>query len=126
MQKLYQQLRKTRPSVHQNSNGSLIISLGADCASVMSGRLAGVAELLRSRYFKWLVYIHCTPHRKFGCGRHAKDTIINRCYDHGKSCHTLFSKPKTRQKYESLHREIYPSKQVKHITQQINIRWGCQ
>ena len=43
-----------------------------------------------------------------------------------KSCHTLLNKPKIRQKYESLHREMYPSKQIKHITQQIDIRWGCK
>jgi hypothetical protein len=43
-----------------------------------------------------------------------------------KSCHTLFNKPKIRQKYESLHKEMYPNKQVKHIMQQIDIRWGCK
>ena len=43
-----------------------------------------------------------------------------------KSCHTLLNKTKIRQKYESLNREMYPSKQVKHITQQIDVRWGCK
>ncbi|CAB3986535.1 Hypothetical predicted protein [Paramuricea clavata] len=33
-----------------------------------------------------------------------------------KSCHTLLNKPKIRQKYE----------QDKHITQQIDVRWGCK
>ena len=40
-----------------------VISLGADGASVMSGKYAGVAELLRSENFQWLAYIHCTAHR---------------------------------------------------------------
>jgi hypothetical protein len=39
---------------------------------------------------------------------------------------TLLNKPKIRQKYESLHTEMYPSKQVKHITQQIDVRWRCK
>jgi hypothetical protein len=43
-----------------------------------------------------------------------------------KSYHTLLNKPEIRQKYESLHREMYPSKQVEHITQQIDVRWGCK
>ena len=43
-----------------------------------------------------------------------------------KSCHTLLNKPKIRQKYESLNREMYPSKQVKHITQEIDVHWGCK
>jgi hypothetical protein len=47
--------------------------------------LAGVAELLRSRYFKWLDYMHplYCPSFEFGCGRHAKGVfVINGCYDH--------------------------------------------
>ena len=43
-----------------------------------------------------------------------------------KSCHTLLNKPKIRQKYESLHKEMYPSKQVKHFPQQIDVRWECK
>lgn len=39
------------------------IKPGADGASVMSGEIAGGAELLRSEYFHWLIYIHCTAHR---------------------------------------------------------------
>jgi hypothetical protein len=114
--------------VQQKSNGSPIISLGADGASVMSGRLAGVAELLRSRYFKWLVYIHCTAHRlNLVVGDMLKASLSSTdVMTTVKSCHTLLNKPKIRQKYESLHREMYPSKQVKHITQQIDVRWGCK
>ena len=44
-------------------SGAAIVSLGADGASVMSGQNAGVAELLRSEHFQWLIYIHCTAHR---------------------------------------------------------------
>ena len=43
-----------------------------------------------------------------------------------KSCHALLNKPKIEHKYELLRREMYPSKQVKHNTQQIDIRWGCK
>ena len=114
--------------VQQKSNGSPIISLGADGASVMSGRLAGVAELLRSRYCKWLVYIHCTAHRlNLVVGDMLKASLSSTdVMTTVKSCHTLLNKPKIRQDYESLHREMYPSKQVKHITQQIDVRWGCK
>ena len=45
------------------SSGAAIISLGADGASVMSGKYFGVAELLRSEQFQCLVYTHCTLHR---------------------------------------------------------------
>ena len=44
-------------------SGAALISLGADGASVMSGKFAGVAEFLRSEHFQWLIYIHCTAHR---------------------------------------------------------------
>lgn len=114
--------------VQQKSNGSPIISLGADGASVMSGWLAGVAELLRSRYFKWLVYIHCTAHRlNLVVGDMLKASLSSMdVMTTIKSCHILLNKPKIRQKYESFHREMYPGKQVKHIVQQIDVRWGCK
>ena len=47
----------------QSSGGSMVICLGADGASVMAGEFPGVAELLHSDYFYWLIYIHCTAHR---------------------------------------------------------------
>ena len=114
--------------VQQKSNGSPIISFGADGASVMSGRLAGVAELLRSRNFNWLVYIHCTAHRlNLVVGDMLKASLLSTdVMTTVNSCHTLLNKPKIRQKYESLHKETYPSKQVKHIPQQIDVRWGCK
>ena len=31
-------------------------------ASVMAGEFSGVTKLLRSDYFHWLIYIHCTAH----------------------------------------------------------------
>ena len=47
----------------QSSGSSMVICLGADGASVIAGEFSGVAELLRSDYFHWLIYIHCTAHR---------------------------------------------------------------
>ena len=47
----------------QSSGGSMVICLGADGASVMAGEFSGFAELLRSEYFHWLLYIHCTVDR---------------------------------------------------------------
>ena len=49
--------------ITQHSDGSVVISLGADGASVMSGEYAGVDEILRSQHFLWILYIHCTAHR---------------------------------------------------------------
>ena len=49
--------------ITQSSEGSIVVSLKADGASVMSGEFAGVAALLRSEHFHWLIYIHCTAHR---------------------------------------------------------------
>ena len=114
--------------VQQKSNRYPIISLGVDGASVMSGRLAGVLELLRSRYFNWLVYIHCADHRlNLVVGDMLKASLLSTdVMTTVNSCHTLLNKTKIRQKYESLHKETYPSKQVKHIPQQIDVRWGCK
>ena len=39
----------------QYSWGSMVICLGADCASVMAGEFSGVTELLHSDYFHWLI-----------------------------------------------------------------------
>ncbi|CAB4066139.1 unnamed protein product [Lepeophtheirus salmonis] len=47
----------------QSLGGSILVCLGADGASVMVGQFTGVTELLRSEYFHWLMYIHCTAHR---------------------------------------------------------------
>ena len=114
--------------VQQKSNGCPIISLGADGASVMSEQLAGVSELLRSRYFNWLVYIHCTAHRlNLVVGDMLKASLLSTdVMTTVNSCHTLLNKPKIRQKYELLHKETYPSKQVKYIPQKIDVRWGCK
>ena len=47
--------------VTQHSNGSVVISLGADGASVMSGEYTGVSEILRSRTFHGY-YTSIVPH----------------------------------------------------------------
>ena len=48
--------------ISQRSDGSIVASIGADGASVMSGQYSGLAELLRSEFFPWLIYVHCTAH----------------------------------------------------------------
>jgi hypothetical protein len=48
--------------ITQSSEESAVVSLEADGASIMSGEFAGVAELLRSEHFHWLIYINCTAH----------------------------------------------------------------
>ena len=52
--------KETIDHIIHTSGGSVVVCLGADGASVMSGEFSGVAELLRSENFHWLVYIHCT------------------------------------------------------------------
>lgn len=42
--------------------GCILTGLGADGASVMSGKLAGVQALLKQMY-PWLIYVHCVAHR---------------------------------------------------------------
>ena len=44
----------TEFDVQNNSDSAVMISLGADGASVMSGEFSGVAQRLRSTYFAWL------------------------------------------------------------------------
>ena len=57
--------KETIDKIVQYSDGSNVASIGADGASVMSGQFAGVADLLRSEYFPWLIYIHCTAQTQF-------------------------------------------------------------
>ena len=109
-------------------SGAAIVSLGADGASVMSGQYAGVAELLRSEHFQWLIYIHCTAHRLnlvvndiIKGSPLALDviTMIN-------SLHSFFNIPKVRSLYQTVYQELYPRSQIKYLHQQIEIRWGCK
>ena len=110
------------------SCGAAVISLGADGASVMSGKYAGVAELLRSEQFQWLIYIHCTAHHLnllvndiIKGSPLALDvmTMVNSLY-------SFFNIPKVRSLYETVYQELYRRSQIKYLHQQIEIRWGCK
>ena len=110
-----------------NHEGNLA-SIGADGASVMSGEFSGVAECLRSEFFPWLVYIHCTAHR---LNLMVNDLIKNSSQAIDliqmiNSLNTFLNIPKVRQVYENLHREMFPKQEVKYLAQQIDIRWGCK
>ena len=115
-------------NIIQISEGSIIVSLGADGASVMSGEFGGVAELLRSEHFKWLIYIHCTAHRiNLLVNNLIKDSnlavdVINTI----NSLYSFLNIPKVRMVYEKIHQELFPKSQIKHLVQQIEIRWGCK
>ncbi|CAB4016140.1 zinc finger MYM-type 1-like [Paramuricea clavata] len=109
-------------------SGAAVISLGADGASVMSGEYAGVAELLRSGHFPWLIYIHCTAHRLnlvvndiIKGSPLALDimTMINSLY-------SFFNIPKIRSLYQTVYQELYPRSQIRYLHQQIEMRWGCK
>ena len=115
-------------NIIQTSEGSVVVCLGADGASVMSGEIAGVAELLRSEYFHWLIYIHCTAHR---VNLLVNDLIkeSNVALDIMSTINSLYSflnHPKVREVYHSVYSELYPQSQTKHLAQQIDIRWGCK
>ena len=115
-------------NIIQISEGSIIVSLGADGASVMSGEFGGVAELLRSEHFKWLIYIHSTAHRiNLLVNDLIKDSnlavdVINTI----NSLYSFLNIPKVRMVYEKIHQELFPKSQIKHLVQQIEIRWGCK
>lgn len=115
-------------NIIQSSEGSIVVSLGADGASVMSGEFGGVAELLRSEHFHWLIYIHCTAHRiNLLVNDLIKDS--NLAVDVMKTINSLYSFlniPKVRMVYEAMHQELFPKSQIKHLVQQIEIRWGCK
>ena len=110
------------------SSGAAVISLGADGASVMSGAHAGVAELLRSEHFQWLIYIHCTAHRL--------NLVVNDIIKGSplaldimtmmNSLYSFFNIPKVRSVYQTIYQELYPGRQIKYLHQQIEIRWGCK
>ena len=94
----------------------------------MSGEYAGVAELLRSEHFPWLINIHCTAHRLnlvvndiIKGSPLALDiiTMINSLY-------SFFNIPKVRSLYQTVYQELYPRRQIKYLHQQIEIRWGCK
>ncbi|CAB3981222.1 zinc finger MYM-type 1-like [Paramuricea clavata] len=94
----------------------------------MSGKFAGIAELLKSQQFHWLIYIHCTAH----CLNLMVNDLIkdsNLAVDIMKTLNSLYSFldiPKVRLAYEAVHQELFPKSQIKHLVQQIEIRWGCK
>ena len=87
----------------------------------------GVAQLLKS-YFEWLLYIHCTAHRL----NLVVNTLINTSVvatdvmSFINSLYTFLNLGKVRIQYENIFKETNPKGQVKHITQQIEIRWACK
>ena len=114
--------------VTQHSNGSVVISLGPDGVSVMSGEYAGVGEILRSRHFPWLLYIHCTAHRlNLIVNDLVKDstlavdvlTTISRLY-------SFLNIGKIRPLYNKIFQEMYPKTQTRYLTQQFEVRWSCK
>ena len=112
----------------QKSDGSNIISLGADGASVMSGEHAGVGELLRSQHYPWMLYIHCSAHRLnlvvndiIKSSKLATDVIATLT-----SLYTFLNHPKVRLQYEKVYKRVYPKKQVHYLVQQFEIRWACK
>lgn len=115
-------------NIIQSSEGCIVVSLGADGGSVMSGEFGGVAELLRSEHFYWLIYIHCTAHRiNLLVNDLIKDS--NLAVDVMKTINSLYSFlniPKVRMVYKAVHQELFPKSQIKHLVQQIEIRWGCK
>ena len=101
--------------ITQHSDGSVVISLGADGASVMSGEYAGVGEILRSQYFLWILYIHCTAHRlNLIVNDLVKDSLlavdvlatITRLY-------SFLNIGKVRPVYQKIFQEMFPKTQTK-------------
>ena len=120
--------KKNIDDISQKSDGSNIASIGADGASVMSGQFGGVAELLRSEHFPWLIYVHCTAHRlNLMVNDLMKDSPLSTdVIQTVNSLNSFLNVPKVRQVYEDEHRDMFPRQEVKHLTQQIEIRWGCK
>ena len=111
--------------VKQHSNGSVVISLGADGASVMSGEYAHVGEILRSQHFLWLLY---TAHRlNWIVNDLVKDsmlavdvlTTITRLY-------SFLNIAKIRPLCNKIFQEMYPKMQTRYLTQQFEVRWSCK
>lgn len=114
--------------ITQHSDGSVVISLGADGASVMSGEYAGVGEILRSQHFPWILYIHCTAHRlNLIVNDLVKDSplavdvlaTITRLY-------SFLNIGKVRPVYQKIFQEMFPKTQTKYLTQQFEVRWSCK
>ena len=114
--------------ITQHSDGSVVISLGADGASVMSGEYAGVGEILRSQYFPWILYIHCTAHRL--------NLIVNDLVKDSSlavdilatitSLYSFLNIGKVRPVYQKIFQEMFPKTQTKYLTQQFEVRWSCK
>ena len=107
--------------VKQHSNGSVVISLGADGASMMSGEYAGVGEILRSQHFPWLLY---TAHRlNWIVNDLVKDSML--AFDVLTTITRLYSFlniAKIRPLYDKIFQEMYP----RYLTQQFEVRWSCK
>ena len=76
------------------SHGCLLVGLGADSASVMSGEIGGVQTLLKQIH-PWLIYIHCVAHRLNLVVVKALKEICPRLIKLLDKLHTLFSSSKT-------------------------------
>ena len=106
---------------------AVLLSLGADGASVMSGCNEGVAAQLEKTY-PWLIYIHCAAHRlnlivvAYFCKVNAASAVI-KAY---KSLHTIFNVASHREVFESVQREIYPKEQVMAASSLTEVRWACK
>ena len=76
------------------SHGCLLVGLGADGASVMSGEIGGVQTLLKQIH-PWLIYIHCVAHRLNLVVVKALKEICPRLIKLVDKLHILFSSSKT-------------------------------
>ena len=91
---------------------AVLLSLGADGASVMNGCNKGAAEKLEKAH-PLLIYIHCAAHPfnliviAYFCKVNTASAVI-KAY---KSLHTIFNVASHWEVFESVQREIYPKEQ---------------
>ncbi|CAB3980675.1 Hypothetical predicted protein [Paramuricea clavata] len=102
------------PISEEFDSSAILLSLGADSTSVMSGCVTKVSlQNLKGRV-PWLVYIQCAAHRLnlivvvYFCKVNAASAVI-KAY---KSLHTIFSVASHLEIFEAVQREIYPKEQI--------------
>ena len=114
------------PISNEFDSSAILLSLGADGASVMSGCNEGVAAKLE-RTCPWLIYIHCAAHRlnlivvAYFCKVNAASDVI-KAY---KSLHTIFNVASHREIFEAVQPEMYPKEQIMAASSLTEVRWAC-
>ena len=115
------------PTIEKLGSSAILLVLGADGASVMSGYYEGVAAKLR-RSYPWLLYIHCAAHRLNLIVAAYFRTVNEACnvINVYKTLHTIFNVASNREIFEAVQKELYSKQPIMAAYSLTEVRWACK